>query len=109
LVWDSELTEQFSLVAEYSLLKEYEVDRMFPLRSSRLPSSNVQHIIFITRPVVSLMDQVAINIKKEEEGDGFGRKEYHIFFVPWKSFLCIEKLKVWNMFRGLVQCFHSLL
>ena len=94
MVWDSELTEQFSLVAEYSLLKEYEVDRMFPLRPSRLPSSNVQHIIFVTRPVVSLMDQIAINIKKEEEGDGFGRKEYHIFFVPWKSFLCIQKLQV---------------
>ena len=94
MVWDSELTEQFGLVAEYSLLKEYEVERMFPLRSNRLPNNTVQHIIFITRPVLSLMDQIAINIRKEEEGDGFGKKDYHIFFVPWKSFLCTQKLQV---------------
>ena len=94
MVWDAEITEQFGLVAEYSLLKEYEVDRMFPLRPTRLPSSSVQHIIFITRPVVSLMDQIAFNIRKEEEGDGFGQKEYHVFFVPFKSFLCTQKLQV---------------
>ena len=97
-MWDSELTEQFGLIAEYSLLKEYEVDRMFPLRPTRLPPSTVQHIIFITRPVVSLMDHIALNIKKEEEGDGFGRKEYHVFFVPSKSFLCVQKLQVYTFY-----------
>lgn len=93
LVWDSVLIEQISLIAEYSLLKEYDVGPMFPLRSSRLPKSNVQHIIFIVRPVLSLMDSVAINIKKEEEGGKMSRKEYHILFVPWKSFLCTQKLE----------------
>ncbi|XP_076806597.1 vacuolar protein sorting-associated protein 33A-like [Clavelina lepadiformis] len=101
LVWDPELTEQFGLIAEYSLLKEYEVDRMFPLRPSRLPKSTVQHIIFVTRPILSFMDHIAVNIKKEEEGDGFGRKEYHIFFVPWKSFLCIQKLEELGVYGEL--------
>lgn len=94
MVWDSELTEQFGLISEYSLLKEYEVDRMFPLKPARLPKSSVQHVIFIVRPVLVLMDYIATNIKKEEEDDGFATKEYHIFFVPWKSFLCIQKLEV---------------
>nr|XP_002120775.1 vacuolar protein sorting-associated protein 33A [Ciona intestinalis] len=101
LVWDQELTEQFGLVAEYSLLKEREVDRMFPLRTPRLPKSSVQHIIFVTRPVISLMDVIASNIRKEEEGDGFGRKEFHIFFVPWKSFLCVQKLEDLGVYGAL--------
>ena len=96
LVWDPVLIEQISLIAEYSLLKEYEVGPMFPLRPTRLPKSNVQHVIFIVRPILSLMDSVATNIKKEEEGGKISRKEYHIFFVPWKSFLCTQKLEVIN-------------
>uniref|UniRef100_H2ZDX0 Vacuolar protein sorting-associated protein 33A n=1 Tax=Ciona savignyi TaxID=51511 RepID=H2ZDX0_CIOSA len=99
LVWDSALTEQISLIAEYSLLKERGVDRMFPLRGSRLPKSSVQHVVFVTRPVLALMDLIAHNIKKEEEGDG--RKEYHIIFVPWKSFLCIQKLEDLGVFGAL--------
>ncbi|XP_052075554.1 vacuolar protein sorting-associated protein 33A-like isoform X1 [Mytilus californianus] len=92
LVWDSDLTGPFGLIAEYSLLKEHEVEKMFPLQTSGLPPSNVQNIIFIARPRLKLMDLIAQNLLQEEQKGGF-RKEYHIIFVPRKSLLCEKRLK----------------
>ena len=45
-------------------IQEHEVDKMFPLRSGRLPTSSVQNIIFITRPNYAMMDMVAQNVIK---------------------------------------------
>ncbi|XP_052712538.1 vacuolar protein sorting-associated protein 33A-like isoform X1 [Crassostrea angulata] len=92
LVWDDALTGPFGLIAEYSLLKEHEVEKMFPLSDKGLPPSNVQNIIFVTRPKLHLMEQIAQNLLQEEHKGGF-RKEYHIIFVPRKSLLCEKKLK----------------
>ncbi|ELT89435.1 hypothetical protein CAPTEDRAFT_101629 [Capitella teleta] len=92
LVWDDNLTGPIGLIAEYSLLKEHEVDKMFPLRPGRLQPSNVQNIIFICRPNLALMENIAQNVLKEEEMGGF-RKDFHLFFVPRKSFLCEKALK----------------
>ncbi|KAL3857445.1 hypothetical protein ACJMK2_012115 [Sinanodonta woodiana] len=92
LVWDDALTGPFGLVAEYSLLKEHDVEKMFPLRPSALPQTSVQNVIFVTRPKLDLMEQIAQNLLKEDQRGGF-RKEYHIIFVPRKSLLCEKKLK----------------
>eukprot|EP00058_Branchiostoma_floridae_P026375 XP_002611866.1 hypothetical protein BRAFLDRAFT_123348 [Branchiostoma floridae] len=92
VVWDEQLTGPFGLIAEYSLLKEHEVDKMFQLRPGRMPAANVNNIIFLCRPKLALMEIVAQNILKEEETGG-SRKEFHIFFVPRKSLLCEQKLK----------------
>ncbi|XP_066290958.1 vacuolar protein sorting-associated protein 33A-like [Branchiostoma lanceolatum] len=92
VVWDEQLTGPFGLIAEYSLLKEHEVDKMFQLRPGRLPAANVNNIVFLCRPKLALMEIVAQNILKEEETGG-SRKEFHIFFVPRKSLLCEQKLK----------------
>ncbi|KAH9503153.1 Vacuolar protein sorting-associated protein 33A [Bulinus truncatus] len=94
LVWDDGLTGPFGLIAEASLLKEqHEVERMFRLESSGLPASNVQNIIFIVRPRLSLMETVAQCLLKEEPKGGHSRKEFHLLFVPRKSLLCEKKLK----------------
>lgn len=93
LVWDDALTGPFGLIAEYTLLKEHEVERMFPLQKTKLPSCNVKNIIFICRPKYSLMDHIAYNVAKEEEASGPFHKEFHIFFVPRKSLLCEKRLK----------------
>ena len=44
------------------IVQEHEVDAMYPLQSGRLPSNNVQHIIFITRAKVSHMEMIAENV-----------------------------------------------
>ncbi|XP_071092847.1 vacuolar protein sorting-associated protein 33A-like isoform X1 [Haliotis cracherodii] len=92
LVWDDALTGPFGLIAEYSLLKEHEVEKMFPLRSTGLPKNNVQNVLFITRPKLHLMEMISQNILQEEQQGGF-RKEYYLVFVPRKSLLCEKKLK----------------
>ncbi|XP_041347888.1 vacuolar protein sorting-associated protein 33A-like [Gigantopelta aegis] len=100
LVWDDALTGPFGLIAEYSLLKEHEVEKMFPLRSAGLPQSNVQNIVFITRPKLDLMEIIAQNILQEEQKGGF-RKEFTLIFVPRKSLLCEKKLKQMAVYGSL--------
>lgn len=99
LVWDSQLTGPVGLIAEYSLLKENEVDRMFPLNPGRLPlaagpgASAIQSVIFLVRPKLELMSDIADCIRKTEEVGSRFQKDYHIYFVPMKSTLCCQKLK----------------
>ncbi|MEQ2202632.1 Vacuolar protein sorting-associated protein 33A, partial [Xenoophorus captivus] len=61
IVWDEYLTGPFGLIAQYSLLKEHEVEKMFTLKSGRLPSADVKNIIFFVRPRLELMDIIAQN------------------------------------------------
>lgn len=73
---------------------------MFPLRPGRLPvtgsgaGTGIQNVIFMIRPKLEMMDTIADNIKRTEEMQGRFRKEYHIFFVPQRTLLCEQKLKV---------------
>lgn len=101
MVWDFPLTERFGLIVQFSLLQEHGVERMFQLSGGKLPNSNVQHIIFVTRPDVDLMDLIAQNINREEETPGL-EKKFHIFFVPSKSFQCKQKLEVGEICIQLV-------
>ncbi|CAB4017268.1 Vacuolar sorting-associated 33A, partial [Paramuricea clavata] len=91
LVWDNQLTAPFGLIAEYSLLKEHEVDAMYPLQSGRLPTNSVQHMIFITRAKVSHMEIIADIVFGEE--DRTSKKDYTVLFVPRKTLLCEKHLQ----------------
>ncbi|KAK6192041.1 hypothetical protein SNE40_003590 [Patella caerulea] len=97
LVWDDALTGPFGLVAEYSLLKDHEVEKMFPLGPKTLQASNVQNIIFLTRPKLKLMELIAQNLLNEDH-KGPQRTEFHLIFVPRKSLLCEKKLKEMGVF-----------
>ncbi|XP_066018238.1 vacuolar protein sorting-associated protein 33A isoform X2 [Pocillopora verrucosa] len=97
LVWDDKLTGPFGLIAEYKLLKEHEVEVMFPLRPGRLPPSQVHNVIFITRPKPSLMDIIANNVLSEEGKTESKKKEFTILFVPRKTLLCQRKLEEWKV------------
>ncbi|KAB0400266.1 hypothetical protein E2I00_018276, partial [Balaenoptera physalus] len=61
IVWDEYLTGPFGLIAQYSLLKEHEVEKMFTLKGSRLPAADVKNIIFVVRPRLELMDIISEN------------------------------------------------
>jgi len=98
IIWDDKLTGPVGLIAEYSLLKEHDVGKMFPLVRGKLPSCEEHNIIFLVRPKLETMDIIAENVK------GYGKnhsKEFHIFFVPSKSNLCelsLEKSGVYGSF-----------
>ncbi|XP_073483007.1 vacuolar protein sorting-associated protein 33A [Aquarana catesbeiana] len=92
IVWDEYLTGPFGLIAQYSLLKEHEVEKMFTLKLGPLPQSDVKNIIFFVRPRLELMDIIAENIRREEK-NRFPQRDFHILFVPRRSLLCEQRLK----------------
>ncbi|XP_067911139.1 vacuolar protein sorting-associated protein 33A isoform X2 [Heterodontus francisci] len=92
IVWDEYLTGPFGLIAQYSLLKEHEVDKMFTLKEGRLPAADVKNIIFFVRPRLELMDIIADNIRCEDRLHG-PHRDFHILFLPRRSLLCEQRLK----------------
>jgi len=102
LVWDPGLTGPMGLVAEYSLLKEHGVAKMFSLAPGPLPPTNAEHVIFLTRPTLENMDTIAGNIKAEEMRGGSGvRQELHLVFTPRTSLLCEQRLVQAGVFGSL--------
>ncbi|XP_040842996.1 vacuolar protein sorting-associated protein 33A isoform X3 [Ochotona curzoniae] len=91
IVWDEYLTGPFGLIAQYSLLKEHEVEKMFTLKGSRLPAADVKNIIFFVRPRLELMDIIADNVLSEDRRGP--ARDFHILFVPRRSLLCEQRLK----------------
>lgn len=52
----------------FSFFKEHEVEKMFTLKSGRLPSADVKNIIFFVRPRLELMDIIAENVYRLVNG-----------------------------------------
>eukprot|EP00076_Gallus_gallus_P045913 XP_025011451.1 vacuolar protein sorting-associated protein 33A isoform X2 [Gallus gallus] len=92
IVWDEYLTGPFGLIAQYSLLKEHEVEKMFTLKPGRLPQADVRNIIFFVRPRLELMDIITDNVRREDRGRS-PQRDFHILFVPRRSLLCEQWLK----------------
>lgn len=92
IVWDEYLTGPFGLIAQYSLLKEHEVEKMFTLKPGRLPLADVKNIIFFVRPRLELMDIIAENVLSEDRIRS-PLRDFHILFVPRRSLLCEQRLK----------------
>uniref|UniRef100_A0A674ESA6 Vacuolar protein sorting-associated protein 33A n=1 Tax=Salmo trutta TaxID=8032 RepID=A0A674ESA6_SALTR len=91
IVWDEYLTGPFGLIAQYSLLKEHEVEKMFTLKGGRLPAADVKNIIFFVRPRLELMDIIAENVISEDKMHS--PRDFHMLFVPRRSMLCEQRLK----------------
>ncbi|KAM8797668.1 vacuolar protein sorting-associated protein 33A [Eudromia elegans] len=92
IVWDEYLTGPFGLIAQYSLLKEHEVEKMFTLKPGRLPQADVKNVIFFVRPRLELMDIITDNVLREDRGRA-PQRDFHILFVPRRSLLCEQWLK----------------
>lgn len=103
IVWDNSLAGPVGLIAQYAVLKDHAVIKMFPLRSDPLPETDVRHVIFISRPKLHLMDLIAKNVHTDSQLSKRtgSKKQYHLFFVPNKSLLCINRLEHNGMFGSL--------
>lgn len=85
LIMDEALVGPLGLIAEYSLLKEHGVEKLLLLVSNRV-DTDINTVIFLTRPKPHLMERIAAVVKKHhQEGQ---RKEYHVFFSPRKTLMC---------------------
>lgn len=62
LVWDNSLAGPVGLVAQYTILREHMVTKMYPLRNMPLPETDVDHVIFISRPKLHLMNYIGMTV-----------------------------------------------
>ncbi|XP_074743037.1 vacuolar protein sorting-associated protein 33A isoform X1 [Strix uralensis] len=83
IVWDEYLTGPFGLIAQYSLLKEHEVEKMFTLKPGRLPQADVKNIIFFVRPKLELMDIITDNVLRYR-GGGRRLRGGHSWVSSWE-------------------------
>ncbi|KAG5900565.1 hypothetical protein JTB14_022872 [Gonioctena quinquepunctata] len=102
LVWDNSIAGPVGLVAQYSILREHMVIKMYPLRPVPLPETDVDHVIFISRPKLRLMDYIAQNVHSEIKTKSGSKKQFHLFFLPKKSLLCMERLKHKGVFGSVM-------
>ncbi|CAH1117079.1 unnamed protein product [Phaedon cochleariae] len=102
IVWDNSLAGPVGLVAQYTILREHMVIKMYPLRPMPLPETDVDHVIFVSRPKLHLMDYIAQNVHSDSKTKSGSRKQFHLFFVPKKSLLCMERLKHKGVFGSVI-------
>ncbi|XP_056636100.1 vacuolar protein sorting-associated protein 33A [Diorhabda sublineata] len=102
IVWDNSLAGPVGLIAQYSILREHGVIKMFPLRNIPLPETDVDHVIFISRPKLHLMDYIAHNVHAASKLKTDSKKQFHLIFVPKKSLLCMERLKHKGVFGSVM-------
>uniref|UniRef100_A0A914VNX1 Vacuolar protein sorting-associated protein 33A n=1 Tax=Plectus sambesii TaxID=2011161 RepID=A0A914VNX1_9BILA len=91
IVWDGDLTKQFTLIAGFSELKEHGVARMFPLKAGQAaPQCDVEHVLYMTRTSTDRVRAIIDNVRGVRQDD---RRRHHAVFVPDSSTLCRHKLK----------------
>ncbi|KAJ8969116.1 hypothetical protein NQ317_003994 [Molorchus minor] len=59
-------------------------------------------LFFISRPKLHLMDYIAQNVHADIKTKTGHKKQYHLFFVPKKSLLCMERLKHNGVFGSVM-------
>jgi len=98
IIWDEVLLSQFDLFAESSLFTQHKaVHRKLAesinkgIFSSR--SSVPAHVVFIVRPILSVIKQLCQLIRKQEQKILSNGVDCHLWFAPRKSYLCLQKLQ----------------
>ncbi|TPX34829.1 hypothetical protein SmJEL517_g02554 [Synchytrium microbalum] len=90
LVLDPTLSGPLSLVAEFSLLTEHGVEKIYHLQGGRLDTES-KSVIYICRPRISNMKHIAEHIKAHIKA---GIKiDYSVFFVPRRTLICERVLE----------------
>ncbi len=102
LVLDPKLSGPLSLVAEFSLLKDRGVDKIYHLEEGPIIATPCEKIIYLTRAKASLMKTIAKQIKGLESDQSQTRRQYFICVVPRRSIVCERVLEDEGVF-GSVQ------
>ncbi|PRP79315.1 hypothetical protein PROFUN_13009 [Planoprotostelium fungivorum] len=90
LVLDPKLSGPLGQVVEMALLKEHGVEKIYYVQSGRF-STDSRTIVYLIRPRVELAKRIAENIENHKnEGQS---KEYHVFFVPRSTTICVTLLE----------------
>ncbi|KNC96078.1 hypothetical protein, variant [Spizellomyces punctatus DAOM BR117] len=99
LVIDPSLSGPLSLVAEFTLLKEHGVEKIYHLAPGKL-DTDCKSLIYICRPKVGHVKCIAGHIQTHSQ---HGVKiSYSIFFVPRRSLICERVLEEEGVFGDVI-------
>eukprot|EP00897_Mesotaenium_endlicherianum_P000068 jgi/Mesen1/10061/ME000730S09342 len=91
LVLDPKLSGPLALIAQIAVLKEHGVENLFHLSSEPL-QSDCRRVVYLARPCVALMRQVAAQVKVDVQ-HGIQRS-YSLFLVPRTTIACEKVLEM---------------
>ncbi|KAI9483036.1 MAG: Sec1-like protein [Benjaminiella poitrasii] len=89
LVLDPSLTGPLSLIAEFSLLKDHGVDKIYHLESDTL-ETDCPGLIYICRPKLKYMHYIANHVKQFSSKT---KVDCWLFFVPERTLICERVLE----------------
>ncbi|KAI8974973.1 Sec1-like protein [Pilobolus umbonatus] len=90
LVLDPTITGPLSLIAEFNLLKDHGVERIYHLESNIL-ETECPGLIYICRPKLKYMKYIANHIKHFSQQSN--KVECWLFFVPERTLICERVLE----------------
>jgi len=90
LVLDPKLSGPLGQIVEINLLKEHGVDKIYYVTPGRFVTE-AKTIVYLIRPRVDLANRIAENIENHKN-EGL-MKEYHVFFVPRRTMICVTLLE----------------
>lgn len=89
VVLDEAMIGPLGLVVKPKVFSDRNI-MLVALKADSRFAREMQNVIYIMRPQVSLMDQLVNHVKNNGQPAG---RQYHIFFVPRRSCLCIKQLE----------------
>lgn len=90
LVLDPKLSGPLALIVQTSLLKEHGVENLYHLSYEPI-EGECQKIMYLVRPRVNLMRQIASQIRADVKAKQV--RQYHLFFMPRRTIVCEKVLE----------------
>lgn len=88
IVLDEAMIGPLGLVTKPKIFTDRGI-KLIALKPDLRSPKEVQNIVYIVRPQVKLMDQLAAHVRNNNQAG----RQFHIFFVPRRSCLCIKHLE----------------
>ncbi|KAI9016781.1 Sec1-like protein [Hyaloraphidium curvatum] len=99
LLIDPELSGPLSLIAEFSLLKEHGVQKIYFLQTLAV-DADAPAVFYLCRPRIDHTRTVASQVRNTSSG---GRKaQHHLYFVPQRTSACVRELEEQGVFGDVV-------
>ncbi|KAF9436512.1 hypothetical protein BGZ76_003730 [Entomortierella beljakovae] len=102
LVLDPNLSGPLSLIAEFGLLKDHGVEKIYYLQPGVL-ETECRNLVYICRPQVEYMKYIAEHIHTHARDSRPGSYTYSLFFVPRRTALCEKVLEDEGVFGDITK------
>ncbi|KAH6569528.1 hypothetical protein BASA60_008178 [Batrachochytrium salamandrivorans] len=110
LIIDPSVSGPLSLVAEFAVLKEHGVDKIFHLTASPL-ETDCKSLVYITRPNPTHIKWIADQFKRSTSQRSSlheSQPDFTIYFVPRRTLICDKVLEEQGVFGDIAICEYHL-